>query len=404
MVKEKHYYDVLGVSPDATAAEIKKCYKKMALKFHPDKNPEGGEKFKEISQAFEVLSDPKKRQIYDEGGEQALKEGGGSDFGFHNPMDIFDMFFGGGMGHRSRGPPRGRDTVHPLSVKLEELYKGTSRKLHVTKSVICDKCQGRGGKEGSVMPCRVCRGTGVEVHLRQIAPGFVQQSQTTCSNCHGSKETIDPKDRCKTCNGKKVVREKKLLVVEIDKGMMDNQTIRFSGEGDQEPGIEPGDIVFAIDEQPHKDFHRRKMDLIYTMKLSLSEALTGFTRIIKTLDDRSLVIETKPGEIIEPDHCRRILNEGMPRYKSPFEHGQLIIKFLVEFPETLDPTICGKLRNLLPRPKEDIVSDDAEHCELLSFDPKRDFTSSQSGGYREAYMDDDGSDGPGPQRVQCGSQ
>lgn len=98
--------------------------------------------FKEISQAFEVLSDPKKRQIYDEGGEQAIKEGGSSDSMFHNPMDIFDMFFGGGMGSRHRGPQRGRDTVHPLSVTLEELYNGATRKLNVTKSVICDKCEG----------------------------------------------------------------------------------------------------------------------------------------------------------------------------------------------------------------------------------------------------------------------
>ncbi len=145
------------------------------------------------------------------------------------------------------------------------------------------------------------------------------------------------------------------------------------------------------------------MDLIYSMTLSLSEALTGFRRVIKTLDKRELVIENKAGEVIKPDEFRCIQNEGMPRYKSPFEHGRLIIKFAVEFPESLDPNLCGKLRQLLPRPNEDIVSDNAEHCELHSFDPQRDFTKASSGGYREAYMEDDASDGPGPQRVQCGS-
>lgn len=150
------------------------------------------------------------------------------------------------------------------------------------------------------------------------------------------------------------------------------------------------------------------MDLIYSMSLSVSEALTGFRRIVKTLDKRSLVIEAKPGEVIKPDEFRCIPNEGMPRYKSPFEHGRLVIKFAIDFPDTLDLTICGKLRQLLPRDREDIIPDDAEHCDLHAFDPQRDFNKSYGGsgggGSREAYMDDDGSDGPGPQRVQCGAQ
>ncbi|BHF72816.1 DnaJ (Hsp40), sub A, member 4 [Sparganum proliferum] len=135
-----------------------------------------------------------------------------------------------------------------------------------------------------------------------MGPGMFQQSQSICSVCHGNKEIIDPKDRCTACMGKKVVREKKLL--------KDNQTIRFSGEGDQEPGIEPGDIVIAIDEQPHERFHRRKADLIYSMDLSLNEALTGFRRTIKTLDDRCLLIETSPGEIIKVGDFRAIHGEA----------------------------------------------------------------------------------------------
>ncbi|XP_037599896.1 dnaJ homolog subfamily A member 1-like [Cebus imitator] len=153
MVKETTYYDVLGVKPNATQEELKKTYRKLALKYHPDKNPNEGEKFKQISQAYEVLSDAKKRELYDKGGEQAIKEGGaGGSFG--SPIDIFDMFFGGGG--RMQRERRGKNVVHQLSVTLEDLYNGATRKLALQKNVICDKCEGRGGKKGAVECCPNC--------------------------------------------------------------------------------------------------------------------------------------------------------------------------------------------------------------------------------------------------------
>ena len=152
MVKETKYYDILGVAPGVSDSDLKKAYRKSALKFHPDKNPspEASEKFKEISQAYEVLSDPEKKRIYDAHGEQGIKEGGGGG-GFHSPMDIFDMFFGGGgggmggggmFGERRRGPRRTKNLVHQLSVSLEDMYNGTVRKLALQKNVICPACDG----------------------------------------------------------------------------------------------------------------------------------------------------------------------------------------------------------------------------------------------------------------------
>lgn len=148
MVKETTYYDTLGVKPNATPEELKKAYRKLALKFHPDKNPNEGEKFKQISQAYEVLSSPEKRELYDHGGEQALKEGGISN-GFSSPMEMFSQLFGGGGGffgdpfsRQQRGPKRGKDMVHRMGVTLEELYNGAVRKLSLQKSVICAACKG----------------------------------------------------------------------------------------------------------------------------------------------------------------------------------------------------------------------------------------------------------------------
>lgn len=165
MVKETKFYDILGVSPTASDSDLKKAYRKLALKYHPDKNPNAGEKFKEISMAYEVLSDSDKRKIYDQHGEQGIKEGGGGGGGFHSPMDIFDMFFGGGgMGGRGpRGPRRTKNLMHQLSVSLEDMYNGTTRKLALQKNVICSDCNGIGGKEGAVQPCTTCRGTGMQV-------------------------------------------------------------------------------------------------------------------------------------------------------------------------------------------------------------------------------------------------
>ncbi|XP_072271246.1 dnaJ homolog subfamily A member 4-like [Pyxicephalus adspersus] len=385
MVKETGYYDTLGVKPNATPDEIKKAYRKLALKYHPDKNPNEGERFKLISQAYEVLSDPKKRDIYDQGGEQAIKDGGMSGGNFSSPMDIFDMFFGGGG--RMNREKRGKNVVHQLSVSLEEIYNGSSRKLALQKNVVCDKCEGRGGKKGAVEKCTTCKGRGIQIHVQQIGPGMVQQIQTMCSECRGEGERINPKDRCKQCNGNKVVREKKILEVHIKKGMKDGQKIVFHGEGDQEPGLEPGDVVIVLDQREHELYQRQDNNLIMKMEIQLVEALCGFKKTIETMDGRTLLITSHPGEVINHGHLKCIQNEGMPLQRDPFEKGLLIIQFLVTFPENnwLAIEKLRLLEALLP-PREDVmVTDDMDVVELMEFDPRE-----QSRQYRgEAYQEDD---------------
>ncbi|KAK0179043.1 hypothetical protein PV327_007869 [Microctonus hyperodae] len=371
MVKETNFYDVLGVKPGCSQDDLKKAYRKLALKYHPDKNPNEGERFKQISQAYEVLSNPEKKRIYDQGGEQALKEGGMNN-PFSSPTDIFDLFFGGGSRRR---PKKGSDVIHQLSVSLEELYKGSTRKLSLQKDVICDKCEGYGGKKGTADRCGTCQGSGIVAHIQQLGPGIVQQLQSRCTACKGMGERFNQRDRCKNCNGKKTIRDRKILEVHVDQGMVDGQKIFFNGEGDQEPDLEPGS------------------NLILTMTLSLTESLCGFQKIVRTLDDRDLLITSPPGSLIKHGDFKCIPGEGMPAYRDPFTKGKLTIHFSVDIPKTIDPAIALKLLPLLPPVEQVMIPDGAEEVILEDFDPIRE---AQQRERDEAYDED-----KGQSRVQC---
>ncbi|XP_071541162.1 dnaJ homolog subfamily A member 1 [Panulirus ornatus] len=394
MVKETGYYDILGVKPTSSAEELKKAYRKLALKYHPDKNPKEGDKFKLISQAYEVLSNEEKRKIYDQGGEQALKEGGSGGATFTSPMDIFDMFFGGGM--RRGREKKVKDVIHQMSVSLEELYNGALRKLALQKHVICSKCEGQGGKKPPEK-CPICRGTGMQVRIQQLGPGMVSQVQSMCVECRGQGERINPKDRCKTCEGKKVVKDRKILEVHVDKGMEDGEKVVFSGEGDQEPGLEPGDIIIVLDEKEHPVFRRAKTDLTMQMHISLVEALCGFQKPIKTLDDRTIVISTIPGEVIKNGEVKAVLGEGMPQYKNPYEKGRLLVQFLVDFPPHIPVDRIPRLEKILPPRPEVMIPDDSEECQMVEID-----RSQRSHRNHNAIYDEDEDDHHGGrQHVQC---
>lgn len=310
------------------------------------------------------------------------------------------MFFGGGAGG-GRHEHRGKNLVHQLVVSLEELYNGALRKLALQKNIVCDKCEGRGGKKGAISKCGTCNGSGFVVRVNQIAPGMIQQIRAHCSDCDGQGEKINAKDKCRTCDGKKIIRERKIIEVHIDKGMDDGKKITFNGEGDQEPGLEPGDIIVVLDEKEHPTFKRDKTDLHMKMTISLTESLCGFQKAIKTLDNRQLVITSLPGEVIKPGDIKCLLNEGMPVYRNPMEKGRLVLHFDVKFPEKneLRPESLSLLENLLPARIPVTIPMNAEECPLTEFDPRQ----SQRSQRQDMYDDDDPRAQGGPTQVNCAS-
>nr|KYP39713.1 DnaJ protein isogeny ANJ1 [Cajanus cajan] len=439
------YYEILGVAKNASQDDLKKAYKKAAIKNHPDKGGDP-EKFKELAQAYEVLSDPEKREIYDQYGEDALKEGMGGGGGGHDPFDIFSSFFGGGSPFGSGGSSRGRrqrrgeDVVHPLKVSLEDLYLGTSKKLSLSRNVICSKCSGwvysdfklsssmilinykiillrpifivvwyadKGSKSGASMKCAGCQGTGMKVSIRHLGPSMIQQMQHACNECKGTGETINDRDRCPQCKGEKVVQEKKVLEVHVEKGMQNGQKITFPGEADEAPDTITGDIVFVLQQKEHPKFRRKSEDLFVEHTLSLTEALCGFQFVLTHLDGRQLLIKSNPGEVVKPDAYKAINDEGMPMYQRPFMKGKLYIHFTVEFPDFLNADQVKALEAVLPpKPSSQLTDMELDECEettLHDVNMEEETRRKQQQAAQEAYDEDDDMPG-GAQRVQCAQQ
>ncbi|KAK3857537.1 hypothetical protein Pcinc_036208 [Petrolisthes cinctipes] len=368
MVKETTYYDRLGVEPNASPEDLKKAYRLLSLQYHPDKNPEGGEKFKLISQAYEVLSDPRKRRVYDEGGEEALQQGGGGGGGFRNPMDIFNMFFGGGMagennnddddedddddgggfgfpfGLRGGGGGRGNGkpppTKHRLVVSLEQLMVGGWRKLRLDRKRPCSDCDGRGGRANAFTEtCTTCNGKGVKVSYQQLGPGLVEM-HGSCTSCGGAGRIIAKADQCTTCQGNRTNNQTKVTQVLVERGMKDGTTIVLKGEGDQEPGQDAGDVVIILQEKSHNTFVREGLHLHLDVKISLSEALCGVRRAVTTLDDRILTLTTSPGAVIPPGGQLRVRDEGLPMLRNPY----------IDFPDKVDADFISEFEAFFPRP------------------------------------------------------
>jgi len=404
MVRETKYYDLLEVSPDADDSELKKAYKKKALRLHPDKGGDP-ELFKEVTHAYEVLSDSQKRSIYDRAGEAGLSEQGGMGGGM-NPEDLFSQLFGGGGGFfgggggRPQGPRKGKDLVHRIAVSLEDLYKGKTAKLALNKTVLCSKCDGKGGKAGAVRQCQACNGRGVKVILRQLGP-MLQQIQQPCSDCDGKGEVINPKDRCKQCNGKKVTNERKVLEVYIDKGMKNGQTITFQQAADESPGVITGDVVIVIEEKPNENFRREGNDLFTDIEIDLLTALAGGYFSIMHLDDHALRVAVHPGEITKNGHLKVVHGQGMPSQRH-HEMGDLYVRINVRFPEALPPEAVPHLERALPprdpikpTPKANLIED----VELSDLDARQQKEQAR----REVNGDEEMDEDHEP-RVQCANQ
>jgi len=408
MVRDTKYYDILGVSPTSNDAELKSAYRKLAMKYHPDKNPDAGDKFKDISHAYEVLSDADKRAAYDRYGEEGLNGGGPG----MSPEDLFSQFFGGGFGgsffgggQQRRGPRRGEDVTFNLACSLEELYSGKTSKIAIERKVCCKKCSGKGGK--SVTKCTGCNGTGVKMTIRQMGP-MIQQMQSACNECQGEGEIIKPGDRCEECKGKKVIKEKKIIEIKAEPGSVHGQKIRFGGEADHLPNTIPGDVIVIVTEKEHPIFKRQGSDLHCKVKIDLVTALAGGTFTIQHLDGRILEGSIKAGEVIKPEEIRVIDGEGMPEKDRIYIKGHMFIHFDVVFPQPNWTSLenIKKLESVLPTKSQmDLDGPEKENISMKKYDNayKNRRESKQRSGHSNAN-DDEEDEGHGSAGVQCAQQ
>lgn len=371
------------------------------MKNHPDK---GGdiEKFKEISAAAEILGDADKRKTYDQYGLEGLEGGGG---GGESADDLFSMFFGGAGGGgrgRPRGPQKGEDIVHTIKVSLEDMYTGKTVRLAISRSKPCQECEGRGGKPGAEKTCSDCNGRGMRVSLRQIGQGMVQQIQAACQTCKGQGTKMDERDKCKSCKGSKVYKDRKVLEVNIEKGMQHGTKIKFSGEADEIPGTYPGDVVIALQLKDHDVFKRKGADLLVEAELTLAEALCGFTKTITHLDGRIIKIEVPAGVVTKHGDLRQVKNEGMPQHGNIFNKGGLFMHFSINFPKNLPPAQVEALKKVLPTPPAPMLTGEEEECVLDDVDMTLFGRGANGGRSAHAEGEDEEDDGRGGQRVQCG--
>ncbi|KAA2266074.1 molecular chaperone DnaJ [Solihabitans fulvus] len=350
----RDYYGTLGVKQDATPEEIKRAYRKLARQLHPDVNPEAESQFKDVTAAYEVLSDPKKRQIVDLGGDP-LESGSGGGGGMRDPFsgfglgDIMDAFFGAspgaGRGPRSRVQP-GSDALIRLEMSLEECATGASRELTVDTAVLCDRCHGGGSREGSApVTCDTCGGRG---EVQSVQRSFLGQVVTArpCPVCRGFGEVIP--DPCQQCGGDGRVRSRRTINVQIPPGVADGMRVRLAGQGEVGPGGGPaGDLYVEVEEQPHEIFERDGSDLHCSVRIPMTAAALGAVLPFQTLIDGEEELNVEPGT--QPATELVLTGKGMPRLRSTGRvdgRGNLHVHLEVVVPTKLDARQTELLREL----------------------------------------------------------
>ncbi len=343
-MSKKDYYELLGVSKNADADELKKAYRKLAMKYHPDRNPDdkkAAETFQDINAAYDVLKDPQKKAAYDRFGHSAFEQGGrpgggGGGFGGFegfeaggNFSDIFNDFFGDfaqQQGRRGNSATRGADLRYNMQVSLEEAYHGKTEKITFTASTKCDGCKGTGSADSEVSTCKTCSGSG-KVRTQQ---GFFM-IERTCHSCGGAGKTI--KNPCKKCHGSGKVRKERTLSVNIPAGVEDGTRIRLSGEG--EPGEHSGpsgDLYIFLSVKTHALFARENNDLHCTVPIKMVLAALGGEIEVPTIDGNSVKLSIPSGT--QSGDKFRLKNKGMSRMKSSL-HGDLYVHAQVETPVKL---------------------------------------------------------------------
>ncbi len=327
---KRDYYEILSVDRNASESDLKKSYRQMALKYHPDKNPdnkEAEEKFKEAAEAYEVLRDPEKRNIYNQFGHEGLKGKGAGGFGGFEDIfsafgDIFGDFFGGGGGQRT-----GADLRADITISFEQAAFGAEQPVEVRKHVPCRTCKGSRCKPGtSPVHCGTCRGTGQVVRSQ----GFFSL-QSPCPHCHGTGQII--KDPCLTCHGEGVEIDKKEISVNIPAGVDDGSRLRLRNEGEAAPGMPAGDLYVFVHVQTHEFFHREGLDLYCQLNISYSQAALGADIEVPLLDNKTKVISITPGT--QSGDRYRIQRAGIPQIRGR-GRGDQIIQLIVETPKKLN--------------------------------------------------------------------
>ncbi|MEA3505210.1 MAG: molecular chaperone DnaJ [Bacteroidota bacterium] len=360
-MSKRDYYDILGVSKDASEQEIKKAYRKEALKNHPDKNPDNPEaenKFKEAAEAYEVLSNSEKKQRYDQYGHAGMRNGGGGfgGGGFGGGMnmdDIFeqfgDIFGGGGFGgfgggsSRRRKVRKGSNLRVRVKLSLQDIANGVQKKIKVNKFVSCSACRGTGAKDGSSLStCPTCHGTG---QITRVTNTFLGQMQTasTCPTCNGEGKIIQ--NKCSVCHGNGIIKDNETISVDIPAGVAKGMQLSVSGKGNAAPrGGMAGDLIILIEEEKHPELTRDGINIIHDKYISFPEAALGTTIKIPTVDSRARInvpAGTQPGKVF------RLRGKGIPDING-YGRGDLLVNINVWTPKKLskeEEKILGDLKN-----------------------------------------------------------
>lgn len=360
-VADTKYYDLLGVKPDATQNEIKKAFHKLSIETHPDKNPgneaSASEKFKEIGEAYETLSDEEKRKQYDQFGKSETSTQAAQG------MNIFEQMMRGFQQGNPQHVSPGHSMRQPEPIKvevsctLEDIYLGKEMSVTFNRIRICKEClgmktrndAGTGTSTSKSHTCETCHGRGKQTVIRPLGPGMFQQSVTQCQTCLGQGNTIKEEDRCTECHGKGLTKETHSSKVYITKGSKHGSVTVLSQEGNQViKNQAPGDVHVFCTIKEHFQFKRKKNDLIYETRISLLEALTGYKICITHLDSTRCVLSSQLDEIINTGSIRCVKGKGMPLRKNPTQYGDLYIRFKVDFPKFMTHVQKTKLIEIFP--------------------------------------------------------